>query len=377
MKQESIRVAQVMGMMYNGGVEAVVMNYYRAIDRSRVQFDFFVDETSAFPQRPEIEKLGGRCFLVPPYARPIRYLRALVRAFRQNGYSIVHAQINTMGVFPLFAAWLAGVPVRICHNHSTAHRGEGKKSLLKALLRPFSRLFATQCFACGDVAARWMYGDRFVNRGCATVLPNAIDLSQFLFSAEHRAAVRQEIGADRNTLVVGHIGRFLFPKNHPFLLQIFRALLTVRPNSLLMLAGEGDLYASCKALAQELGIESRVRFLGVRRDAYRLYSAMDVFCLPSFYEGLPVVMVEALANGLTCVVSDKVTRELHAYSVLQLSLDADALLWAKALSLATRSAEAPEALAHAFDIHQNAKRLQAFYIDQSCQAASQRFNPSA
>ncbi|HAX39910.1 MAG TPA: glycosyltransferase family 1 protein [Clostridiales bacterium] len=362
MKQETARVAQVLGMMYNGGVEAVVMNYFRAMDRACVQFDFFVDETSAFPQRAEIESLGGRCFLVPSYARPFRYISALKRLFRQNGYAIVHAQINTMSVFPLLAAWLARVPVRICHNHSTSYPGERKKNLLKLVLRPFARLFATHCFACGDTAARWMYGNRFVDRGRVTIIPNAIDLSQYHFNAEHRAAVRREIGANDGTLVVGHIGRFVFPKNHLFLLRIFRAVLTIRPNAVLMLAGDGDLLASCKFSARELGIERNVRFLGVRRDANRLYAAMDVFCLPSFYEGLPVVMVEALANGLACVVSDKVTRELDNFPVEHLSLDADALTWAQALSESQRFFDAPEALTQAFDIHQNAKRLQAFYI---------------
>jgi glycosyltransferase EpsF len=348
--------------MNSGGVEAVVMNYYRAIDRSRVQFDFFVDETSSFPQREEIERLGGRCCLVPSYAHPARYLGALTRLFRENHYSIVHAQINTMSVFPLFAAWLAKVPVRICHNHSTSHRGEGAKSFVKILLRPFARLFATHCFACGDTAARWMYGSRLVDQGRVTVLPNAIDLTAFRFSPEDRAAVRQEIGAGGDTFVVGHIGRFMYQKNHAFLLKIFRAVLEIRPDSLLILAGEGELFEAAKELAQELGIKSQVRFLGVRRDANRLYSAMDVFCLPSFYEGLPVVMVEALANGLSCVVSDQVTRELNAYSVSQLSLQDEADAWAQALCSAKRASTAPEALLEQFDIYQTAKRLEAFYF---------------
>lgn len=363
MNQSPVRIAQIMGIMNNGGVEAVVMNYYRAIDRSRVQFDFFVDETSSFPQREEIERLGGRCYSVPSYARPSRYIASLTRLFRENHYSIVHAQINTMSVFPLFAAWRAKVPVRICHNHSTSHRGEGAKSLFKILLRPFARLFATHCFACGDTAARWMYGSRLVDQGRVTVLPNAIDLTAFRFSPEDRAAVRREIGAGDDTFVVGHIGRFMYQKNHAFLLKIFRAVLAIRPDSLLILAGEGELFEAANKLAQELGIESRVRFLGVRRDANRLYSAMDVFCLPSFYEGLPVVMVEALANGLTCVVSDQVTRELNDYSVKQLSLNDGVEQWTQSLHSAARSNSAPEALLEHFDINQTAKRLEAFYLN--------------
>lgn len=362
MASSPMRIAQITGIMENGGVEAVVMNYYRAIDRERVQFDFFVDETSSFPQRTEIESLGGRCYLVPSYAHAFSYIRTLKRLFRENGYSIVHAQINTMSVFPLFAAFLARVPVRICHNHSTSHRGESTKNLLKLLLRPFARLFATHCFACGDTAARWMFGSRLVDAGRVTVLPNAINLKRFRFSPEDRAAVRQEIGAGETVPVIGHIGRFTYPKNHAQLLKIFQAVLLSRPDAILMLAGEGELLEETRALAQSLGIDHNVRFLGVRRDPERLYSAMDVFCLPSFYEGLPVVMVEALASGLTCVVSDQVTRELNAFSVTQLSLDAAPEQWAQALICATRVDTAPKALMERFDISQTAKQLETFYL---------------
>ena len=362
MNPSPVRVAQIMGIMENGGVEAVVMNYFRAIDRERVQFDFYVDETCSFPQRAEIESLGGRCFLVPSYAHPVRYIRALKRLFRENSSQIVHAEINTMSVFPLFAAWLARVPVRICHNHSTSHRGEGAKSMLKLLLRPFARVFATEYFACGDAAARWMYGDRRVDSGRVTVLPNAIDLNRFSFSPESRASVRQEIGAGETTLVVGHIGRFMYQKNHAYLLRIFQALLVLRPDAILMLAGEGELLDETRALVKALDIEHRVRFLGVRRDAERLYSAMDVFCLPSFYEGLPVVMVEALANGLSCVVSDQVTRELNEFRVTQLPLDATPARWAQALLESPRAETAPETLIERFDIRTTAKQLEAFYL---------------
>lgn len=364
MQQSPARVAQVMGIMNNGGVEAVVMNYYRAIDRTRVQFDFFVDETCSFPQREEIEQLGGRFYLVPSYSRPVAYIRALFRLFRENRYPIVHSQINTMGVFPLFAAWLARVPVRICHNHSTAHPGEGKKTLLKHLLRPFARLFANRAFACGDTAARWMFGDHSVDSGRVFILPNAIDLNKYAFSASDRAAVRAEVGAGDHTRIVGHIGRFVFSKNHTFLLELFRALLALEQDSLLLLAGEGETLAQAQALAHSLGIEDHVRFLGVRQDSNRLYSAMDVFCLPSFYEGLPVVIVEALANGLTCVVSDRVTRELNAFPVTQLSLESGAEAWARALCDSPRAAQQPKGLSEQFDISQTAKRLERYYLEQ-------------
>lgn len=304
-----MRVAQVMGIMNSGGVEAVVMNYYRAIDRSKIQFDFFVDETCSFPQRDEIERLGGQYYFVPPYYHVAAYIRTLKKLFRQNDYSIVHAQINTVNIFPLLAARLAGVPVRICHNHSTANWGEWKKTLLKYLLRPFARVFATDYFACGERAGRWMYQNRRYNAGKVQIMPNVIPAEAFAFDPQARELLRAEAGVGPDTFVIGHVGRFTYAKNHAFLLDIFRAFHEEIPDSVLLLVGEGELESEIKDRIQCLHLESCTRLLGVRKDVNKLYSAMDVFCLPSFYEGFPVVLVEAQANGLPCIISDRVTSE--------------------------------------------------------------------
>ena len=179
-----IRVAQVLNRMESGGVEAVVMNYYRHIDREKVQFDFYFYEASAFPQRRELEQLGAGIYPIPAYSHPAAYHQALYRAFKSRRYPIVHAHLSTMSVFALFAAWRAGVPVRICHNHSTAHWGEGKRTLLKYLLRPFNKLFATEYFACGETAGRWMFGGRCFDRGRVRVMPNAIETETFAFDPD-------------------------------------------------------------------------------------------------------------------------------------------------------------------------------------------------
>ncbi|NLI55336.1 MAG: glycosyltransferase family 1 protein [Clostridiales bacterium] len=362
MNQIPVRVAQVMGKMDRGGVEAVVMNYYRALDRERIQFDFFVDETSSFPQRAEIEQLGGVCYLVPPYSKPLKYTLTLKKLFRQNGYVIVHSQINTMGVFPLLAAWLAGVKVRICHNHSTAHRKEGGRTALKYILRPFTRMLATHWFACGELSALWMYGRRALAAGRVRIMPNAIRLEQYAFSAEDRTAVRAEFHIEQDAFVMGHIGRFACQKNHPFLLCAFQALVRIRPDAVLLLVGEGQLMEEIRALAAKLGIDGSVRFAGARSDANRFYSAMDVFCLPSFYEGLPVVLLEALANGLPCIASDLITGELDRYAVRRLSLDSGAQAWAEALCVASRAAAPADGFAAEYDIRQAAVGLEEYYF---------------
>ena len=306
---EPIRVAQVLNRMDSGGIEAVVMNYYRHIDREKVQFDFYFAEDSSFPQREELERLGAGIYPIPSYSRSVEYHRALYKAFKEKGYKIVHAHLSTMSVFPLFAAWRAGVPVRICHNHSTAHWGEGLKTLLKYILRPFNKVFATCYFACGETAGRWMYGDKCFEKGKVTVMPNAIDTEKFTYDPEARVALREELGIPEDAFVVGHVGRFMYQKNHSFLIDVFAELAKQRPDAVLLLIGEGELVERIQNKVWGLGIEAKVIFTGARQDVDKLYSVMDVFCLPSFYEGMPVVAWEAQASGLPCVFSNRVSSE--------------------------------------------------------------------
>lgn len=354
---EPIRVAQVLNRMDSGGIESVVMNYYRHIDRSKVQFDFYLAEGSSFPQREELLKLGAGIYLIPAYSKPLKYHQALYKAFKEKKYRIVHAHLSTMSVFPLFAAWRAGVPVRICHNHTTAYWGEGIKTLLKYILRPFNKIFATDYFACGETAGRWMYGDRYFDSGRATVMPNAIDTEKFVFDPEARARLREELGIPQDAFVVGHVGRFMYQKNHSFLIDIFAELQKEKPNAILLLIGEGELMEQIEEKVQRLGIEKSVIFTGARSDVNKLYSVMDVFCLPSFYEGMPVVAWEAQANGLPCVFSDKVSKEAkQGENCSFLNLAQTPEKWA---SLLLKSGQRMKN--HVPDIQEEAERLELLY----------------
>ena len=361
---EPIRIAQILNRMDSGGVEAIVMNYYRAMDRSKVQFDFYFEDKSCFPQREELERLGAGVYFLPSYKKLISYHRALYRAFRQRRYKIVHAQMSTLSVFPLFAAWRAGVPVRICHAHTTAAWGEGLKTVLKVVLRPLSKLFATEWFACGEIAGKWMYGGKAVAEGKVQIMPNGIDLAKFAFDDGARQAVRAEYGIPRDALVVGHVGRFAYQKNHAFLLQVFERLLQRAPDAYLLLLGEGELYRQVEQQARELGLRERVVFGGVRQDVAKCYSAMDVFCLPSFYEGVPVAAVEAQVNGLPCLCSDTVSREAAlSRELVQLSLRQPAEEWAERLRglLPARSTSSDGRRLDGWDIRAHAQRMQRWY----------------
>ena len=357
---EALRIAQVLNRMDSGGIEAVVMNYYRHIDRNRIQFDFYFAANSTFPQREELERLGAGVFLVPPYNHPFAYHQTLYHAFKKRKYAIVHAHLSTMSVFALFAAWRAGVPVRICHNHTTAHWGEGKKTLLKYILRPFNKLFATDYFACGEKAGRWMYGNRCFNAGRVHVMPNAIDTKKYEFDQDARVRLRNELNIPQNAFVVGHVGRFMYQKNHPFLLQVFKEVLRLRENAFLLLVGEGELQETIRQSVREQGLEDKVVFTGARQDVSKLYSAMDVFCLPSFYEGLPVVAREAQANGLPCVFSDRMTEEILLTSkAVQLALD-DPERWARTVLAFSQRTEELEN--RHYNIEMAQQNLSKYYI---------------
>ncbi len=354
---EPIRVAQVLNRMDSGGIESVVMNYYRHIDRKKIQFDFYFTQNSSFPQREELEQLGARIYLIPPYSKPLKYHKVLYQAFRERKYRIVHAHLSTMSVFALFAAWRARVPVRICHNHTTAYWGEGAKTLLKYILRPWNKLFATDYFACGETAGRWMYGDHCFDQGKVTVMPNAIDTQRFAFDAEVRKRLRDELKIPQDAFVIGHVGRFMYQKNHSFLIDIFTKVLKKKPEAMLLLVGEGELMGSIQERVRAKGIGDSVIFTGARRDVDKLYSVMDVFCLPSLYEGMPVVAWEAQANGLPCVFSDKVTQEvICGKGCYSLKLRQSTSDWAEALSTVKN-----RNVCTIPDIHKSAVWLTDFY----------------
>lgn len=280
-KEEPIRIAQIVGKWLGGGVEAVVMNYYRHLDHSEVQFDFICDDDSTNIPYDEIEKLGGKVILIPPYQKVFKYQKELRRVLRNGKYKIVHSHINTLSVFPLYAAKKVGVPVRIAHSHSTTNKKEWKKNLLKQVLRPFSKKYATNYMCCSELAGRWLFGDKAYDEGKVYLLNNAIDLDKFKYDKKIRDKKRKELGIKEDTIVIGHIGRFVAQKNHTFLIDIFNQFHKKEKNSILLLAGQGPLQEEIKNKVRELGLDDSVRFLGQRNDANELYQAFDVFLLPS------------------------------------------------------------------------------------------------
>jgi glycosyltransferase involved in cell wall biosynthesis len=325
--ESPIRVAHIMGKMLGGGVETVVMNYYRHIDRSKVQFDFLVDADSTLVPREEIESLGGRVFEIPSYQRVLEYQKALVSLLERGEWQIVHSHINALSVFPLRAAKKAGVPVRIAHSHSTSGKGEHVKNVMKAVLKMQANRYPTHRFACSEFAGEWLFG----KHADFEVVYNAIDLQRFSFNAEARAKARADLGLVGGQFAIGHVGRFMPQKNHAFLVDAFEQVAMRRDDAVLLLVGSGEAEARVESSVAERGLAGRVRFLGQRADMPDLYSAFDAFVLPSLYEGLGLVGVEAQRAGLPCLLSDRITREVDVTGECQFLPIDDAKVWADAI----------------------------------------------
>ena len=359
-----IRIAHIIGKLNAAGVEAVVNNYYKNIDHDKYQFDFYIDADSVCEPPQELIDMGAKYYYVPPYQKLPQYLLALTECFKENNYRIVHSGMNTLSVFSLFAAWLAHVPVRINHNHSTASNGEIKRNFFKYLLRPFATVFATHYCACSRYAGEWLFGKKLVDEGMVKIINNAIDIEKFAYNPVLRNIVRKELGIE-NKFVIGHVGRFCFQKNHEFLINVFKEVLIKEKKSILLLVGAGELQEKIKQKVLDFGLQDRVLFLGVRKDVNKLYQAMDVFVLPSHYEGLPVVGVEAQAAGLPCVLSNQMTQEtVILKSTNVLSLHTGVEVWADLILQSRnilRENTIEEVRNAGFDIKTEVKKMEEYY----------------
>lgn len=317
MQKEPIRILQILGIVAGGGVESVVMNYYEHIDRTKVQFDFVVHNDNTIDITNKVKSMGGKVYKITPYYKnPIAFIRDIYQIIKNNNYQIVHSNMNTLSAFSLFAAYMADVPVRILHNHSKSVPGEWKRNLMKYILRPFAKLFANQYWACGKLAGIWMFGRNLVNTGKVKIINNAINLAKFEFNENERLLLRQQINIDYNDFVIGHVGRFVYVKNHNFLIDVFDKFHKIHNNSKLFLIGDGPLKKDIEQKVISLGISDSVIFGGMRNNVSDLYSVMDLLLLPSFSEGFPVVGLEAQANGLPVIVSDAVTKELFITNLI-------------------------------------------------------------
>lgn len=356
-----IRVLQCVNIMDRAGLENMLMNYYRNIDRNEIQFDFLTHRPGKGAYDDEIESLGGRVYHAPRLypQNYLAYFKWMKKFFcNHTEYKIVHSHIDAMSFFPLLAAKKATIPVRIAHSHSSKLDKDLKLPIKFLALKLIPRMANIYC-ACGDIAGKFMFGNRDF-----TIIRNAIDIDKFSYDKEIRMRKREELGLS-GKFVIGHVGRYCYIKNQMFLLDIFEKIKNERANAHLILIGKGEDEQRIRKKIKSLNLEESVSLLIDRTDVDQLYQVMDIFVLPSLFEGLPLVGVEAQANGLSCIVSNKITKEvLITDSISMLDLNSDAETW-KDIILITKIERNPDAKKqleeNGYNIRNEANRISDYY----------------
>ena len=316
------RIVHIVGAMAPGGFENFIMNVYRKIDRTQVQFDFIVHKKKDNAYDEEIESLGGKLYYVTRKSQnPIKNFFEIRDVIKKNGYTTVcrHSD-SAFTVVDLLATKFGGAKERIMHSHSTT-TGNVK---IHNFFRKWMGVVPTHRFACSKAAGKWMFGNLDF-----TFVPNAIDTSEYLFEEKIREDMRKEWNVTEKN-VYGHVGNFVYAKNHIFLLDVFKEITLKDENAILFLVGEGELREEIETKIQELKLQDKVILTGRRKDVVRFLQMFDLFLFPSVYEGLPVSMVEAQCTGLSCLMSDSITDEiLLTDCVRQMSLKEKTCDWAK------------------------------------------------
>ncbi len=374
-----IRVLHVLGGTGLGGAESRIMDLYRQMNREEIQFDFLVhsgavhragdDENARKPQfyDEEIRKMGGRIYVLPKF-KVYNYFtyRKAVKAFftKHHEFRVVQGHMTSTASIYLPLAKRAGVPITVAHS-----RNAGVEKGLKGMATRFFRRGLCQkadyCFACSEAAGVDVFGAKWMERGEVRIIHNAIDTARFAYQPQKSAAMRRKLGAE-DKLIVGHVGRFDAQTNHSYLIEIFAALCRKREDAVLFLLGEGAGRAKIEKQCEALGIRDKVFFEGNQKQPENYYQAFDVFLLPSFYEGLPGVLVEAQAAGLPCFVSDTVTREAQATGlVTYLSIQQPPEKWAQAVLSVKRERKdtSGEVAARGFDVRNQAAAYRSFYLN--------------
>lgn len=326
---QSIRVLQVFAQMNRGGAESMIMNLYRNIDRSKLQFDFVVhtDKKCAFDD--EIQLLGGKIYRVPVYkgTNHFTYKKCWNTLLHEHPeYKIIHGHVRSTAAIYLKIAKNYGL-MTIAHSHSTSS-GTGLSAIAKNILQYPIRYTADYLFACSAFAGTWLFGEKACKKDNFFILNNAIDAKQFIYDEGKRNDKRREYQIE-DKFVIGHVGRFQAPKNHEFLIDIFKIVHDQNNNAVLLLVGDGNLRLTIEKKVDCLGLTDNVIFTGVRSDIPELMQAMDVFVFPSLYEGLGIVAVEAQAAGLHCIVADTIAKEAYMTDLIEtVSLKESADDWA-------------------------------------------------
>lgn len=370
MKQ--IRVLHVVGRMDRGGIETFIMNIYRNIDRSKIQFDFLCHYGTVGEYNDEIIKLGGKIYEMPVikstkktyYFRLFKYVSALKKFFKEHDeYNIIHGHMTNTASIYMPIAKKSGVKTLIVHSHMS-RSPKGLRGIITTILQIPLKYIATNYFACSLSAAKWIFSDKMIIEKKVKIINNSIDSNAFSFNQIIRNNYRKKFNIEEK-FVIGHVGRFYIEKNHKFIISTFIEYLKFDENARLLLVGDGELLNSIKNNIKVNGIEDKVILLGSRDDVNKLMQAMDIFIMPSLFEGLPLVGVEAQCTGLKCFLSNVITNEINITgNVHFIDLKNGPKFWAEFIYNKKdyiRKSQKDIIISHGFDLKNNVEFLENFY----------------
>lgn len=364
MGKKPIRILQVVNIMDRAGIETMLMNYYRNVDKSKVQFDFLTHRPERGAYDDEIEAMGGKIYHAPRlypqnYGKYFKYLKKFFQEHKE--YNIIHSHIDAMSTFPLYVAKKNDIPVRIAHSHSSKI-DKDYKWIIKQISKKVLLKQANYYFSCGEKAGRFLFGTKQDFK----IINNAVDIDKFEYSSEKRKLVREKLGIKDDEFVLGHVGRYIYIKNQSFLIDVFSKVLEKNKNSRLLLIGKGPDENKLRKKVKEMKLEKKVSFLIDRADVNDIYQAMDVFVMPSIFEGLPVVAIEAQAAGLPCVFSSNISTEvLITANTKMINLKYGADKWAseiEKINYQNRKSNNEEITKKNFNIKIEALKLQNEYL---------------
>ena len=363
-----VRVLQELSALDGGGVAKLLYDYYRHMDHTQIHFDFLIYDfyDNGIYEKP-LEDMGCTIFKLPRIKKNIKgYLKGIDEIIRNGNYDVVHSHMGAHGLFVMYYAKKHKVPKRIVHSHIAYEPVTGMKKQLNKTLAEIAKHYATDLFACGIDAGKYMWGSKAFEAGKVRVMTNAVDTAAFQFSSDIRMKKQKELGI-AGKYVLGIVGRLSEQKNYPFLFSVYKRVIEKRKDTVLLIIGRGLEEENIKKMADEMGISDAVRFLGVRSDVPELLNAIDLFVLPSRYEGLPVVLIEAQANGVKELVSDRVTKEMDITDLIEfLPIEDTEDKWAETIlsyesSIANREQYSELVKTNGYDIMNESKKMQNYY----------------
>ena len=363
-----IKVLQVITSLEGGGgVQMFLKNYHKYIDKNKIKFDFIVYGDKIGELESYFEKYGSKIYHVPPKTKSLfKSLYQTNNIIKNGKYDVVHVHQDIMSIFPIYFAKKANINLRIAHAHNAFKSNNKFKVFIHKILLSSLEKNSNYWAACGKEAAIDLWGKKNVDSGKVNIINNAIDLERFRFNDDVRNQIREKLEI-KDKFVIGNVGRLSHQKNHKFIIEIFKHIYNVEKNTVLLLVGNGELEYEIRNQVKEFGLEENVRFLGLRNDIDKILQGMDIFLLPSKFEGLPIVLVEAQACGVRCVVSDVVTKEIDITNKIDyISLNEEVKIWSdKILSYKDNKDNRDKVLniikKAGFDIIEEAKNLEKVY----------------